>query len=129
MYPKPKRRVLCVTSHLDERELLSTLLAFEGYEAVTVGTAADALRLFYARHFDLFIIDEMLPGSSGAELAGHITSAEPRACVVMCSADTRQSVRWRCLQTGARAFFAKPYDIEALAECLRRLTEVASRKG
>jgi CheY-like chemotaxis protein len=125
MTPSGKHRILCVESHPDESELLSTLFTMEGFEVVTAGTAAEAIGIARAGGFDLYLIDEVLPGCSGAELASWITAADRRAGVVMCSADARQSVRRRCLSAGAQAFLPKPDDNEVLIEAVWRVVGAA----
>jgi CheY-like chemotaxis protein len=64
----PDARVLCVDDDEDSRLMLVTLLRLESIEAKAVGTAAQALSLIEAEHFDLCMLDVRLPDVDGLEL-------------------------------------------------------------
>ncbi|MBN9002163.1 MAG: response regulator, partial [Rhizobiales bacterium] len=61
------------------RDLLSRFLAGEGYRVTTAMSAADARAKLQGLHFDLLILDVMMPGETGFELARFIrtTSTVP----------------------------------------------------
>src|SRR5437016_10677824 len=51
------------------RNLLSRFLLGEGYRVTTAATAADARSKLAGLHFDLLILDVMMPGETGIEFA------------------------------------------------------------
>ncbi|HEY0456532.1 MAG TPA: response regulator [Verrucomicrobiae bacterium] len=73
----------------DQPEVLqSMLMALEGfgYEVHTASNALEALQEFQNRFFHLAIIDQMMPGPKGNELAACLKGYEPDVPVVMISA-------------------------------------------
>ncbi|MCQ9191625.1 response regulator, partial [Escherichia coli] len=54
------------------RDLLSRFLAGEGYRVTTAMSAADARAKLTGLHFDLLILDVMMPGETGFDLARSI---------------------------------------------------------
>src|ERR1700691_1841197 len=76
----------------DERALLGILTHFletKGYEVVSASTPEAAILL--AQHhkgvIDLLISDMMLPGMSGAELAGNIAERQPGMATLFISGE------------------------------------------
>ena len=61
------------------RDLLSRFLLGEGYRVTTADNAAEARAKLDGLHFDLLILDVMMPGETGFDLA-RPRSAPPRRC-------------------------------------------------
>src|SRR5437764_15054349 len=57
------------------RDLLSRFLAGEGYRVTTAMSAKDARAKLLGLHFDLLILDVMMPGETGFELASFIRAS------------------------------------------------------
>src|SRR5947209_17529817 len=57
------------------RNLLSRFLVGEGYRVTTADSAADARAKLEGLNFDLLILDVMMPGENGFELARHLPAA------------------------------------------------------
>src|SRR4029078_12965431 len=55
------------------RDLLSRFLAAEGYRVTTAASAGDARSKLMGLHFDLLILDVMMPGETGFDLARFIS--------------------------------------------------------
>jgi two-component system phosphate regulon response regulator OmpR len=91
------------------RDLLSRFLASEGYRVTTAKSAADARAKLGGLHFDLLILDVMMPGETGFELARSIreTSSVP---IVMLTARHEAESRIEGLQIGADDYVAKPFE-------------------
>ena len=91
------------------RDLLSRFLASEGYRVTTAKSAADARAKLQGLHFDLLILDVMMPGETGFELARSIrtTSSVP---IVMLTARHEAESRIEGLQIGADDYVAKPFE-------------------
>jgi len=77
--------ILCVDDEEIPRMLRKLILQKQGYEVVTVASAKEALEMLAARHFDLVLTDQMMPGMAGTELTKHIKSTMPRMPVVIIS--------------------------------------------
>ncbi|HEX7791611.1 MAG TPA: response regulator, partial [Afipia sp.] len=91
------------------RDLLSRFLGNEGYRVTTAKSAADARAKLTGLHFDLLILDVMMPGETGFDLARSIrvTSAVP---ILMLTARHEAESRIEGLQIGADDYVAKPFE-------------------
>jgi two-component system phosphate regulon response regulator OmpR len=96
------------------RDLLSRFLAAEGYRVTTAETAADARAKLDGLRFDLLILDVMMPGETGFELARAIrkTSAVP---IIMLTARDEKEARIEGLETGADDYISKPFEPRELS--------------
>ena len=66
--------ILLVDDDRRIRDLLSRFLASEGYRVTTAASASDARAKLMGLHFDLLILDVMMPGETGFDLARFIRS-------------------------------------------------------
>lgn len=64
--------VLCVDDSEDILLICRTVLESGGYQVLTASSGAEALRLLKAHPVDAAIIDSVMPGMSGLELAHEI---------------------------------------------------------
>ena len=80
-----KASILCVDDEDIPRTLRALVLRKQGYEVVTVGSGAEALRELASRQFDLVLTDQLMPGMTGTELAKKIKSSTPSLPVVIIS--------------------------------------------
>jgi len=107
------------------RDLLSRFLCSEGYRVTTAESASDARAKLLGLHFDLLILDVMMPGESGFDLARFIrkSSSVP---ILMLTARHEAEARIEGLQIGADDYVAKPFEPRELAlrinNILRRTT-------
>ena len=64
-----------VEDDADTRELVSYVLARAGYEVVVAENYKQAARLAQTTSFDLYLIDNWMPGGSGIELSTSCVSS------------------------------------------------------
>lgn len=112
-------RVLVVDDEPNHLRLLTATLRLEGFLATGVPDAASALRALAEAPYDLALIDVMMPGTSGLELARRMRIAHPTVPVVLMSAYHLSERQLRQSRTGAVGFVPKPYRVEDLARYLR----------
>ena len=105
------------------RDLLSRFLCGEGYRVTTAMSAADARAKLQGLNFDLLILDVMMPGETGFDLARFIrtTSTVP---IVMLTARHEAESRIEGLQIGADDYVAKPFEPR---ELLLRIGNILKR--
>ena len=96
------------------RNLLSRFLTAEGYRVSTADNAAEARARLSGLHFDLLILDVMMPGESGFDLAKSLreTSSVP---ILMLTARDEAAMRIEGLQIGADDYVAKPFEPRELS--------------
>ena len=96
------------------RDLLSRFLASEGYRVSTAASASDARSKLMGLHFDLLILDVMMPGETGFDLARFIRTSSS-VPIVMLTARHEAEARIEGLQIGADDYVAKPFEPRELA--------------
>lgn len=100
-------------------------LRIEGFDVELTPNAEMALDWLHREIFEIAVVDLMLPGINGIQLARLIHEQYPKMRIVLTSAyhlSERQLLRVDC---GAVGFVAKPFDIAALARFLRTKLEGA----
>lgn len=108
MLSKPRPRVLCVDDDEDSRVMLVTLLRLAFIEAKAVGTAAEALSLIQAEHFDLYMLDGWLPEIDGFELCRRMRALDPHIPILFFSGAAYQADKRKGIEAGADDYVIKP---------------------
>lgn len=114
------RRVLCVDDDEDTCAMLSGLLGLIDCRVATAATPAEALGLIAGGRFDLYLLDNWLPGGGGVELCREIRRSDPSTPVVFYSGAELDWEREEALAAGAQVYLVKPGDASALVETVRR---------
>lgn len=127
-----KARILVVDDEAALREGLRTYLELEGYEADTAASAEEAIALDLSR-YDLLLLDIMMDGMSGTELAGAVRRdrATAELPIIFLTAKDSDDDMVDGLRLGADDYIPKPYSIRnvlaRVEAVLRRGKWTASR--
>ena len=105
--------ILIVEDDLRSAELLVELLATGEHEVVHAATGEQGLELLRASHFDLVVLDVMLPGRDGTSICSEIRSFSS-VRVLMLSARGSAQDRIDGLRLGADDYLAKPFHAQEL---------------
>jgi DNA-binding response OmpR family regulator len=112
-------RVLVVDDVASHARITAIGLRIEGFDVEVAPDSAAALRMLGEQAFDLAMVDLMMPGTNGMQLARLVREQHPHTRVVLTSAyhlSERQLLRADC---GAVGFVPKPFDLSDLAQFLR----------
>ena len=96
------------------RDLLSRFLAGEGYRVSTADNAKDARGKLKGLSFDLSILDVMMPGESGFDLAKSIRGDSNVPILMLTARDAAES-RIKGLEMGADDYLSKPFEPRELS--------------
>src|SRR5215468_11210604 len=96
------------------RDLLSRFLLGEGYRVTTAETAADARAKLEGLRFDLLILDVMMPGETGFDLARDLRSISSVPIIMLTARDEKKD-RIEGLTIGADDYVAKPFEPKELS--------------
>ena len=107
------------------RDLLSRFLAGEGYRVTTADNAADARAKLKGLHFDLLVLDVMMPGESGFDFAQSLRAGSNVPILMLTARDAAES-RIKGLERGADDYLSKPFEPRDLS--LRIATRARSRR-
>lgn len=114
-------RILLVEDEEQIRNLLDLNLEMEGFEVVTAKTGKEALDLFKGQHFDLIILDIMLPGMDGIAVCEQMRLRNTEVPIIFLTAKDTAEERVEGLKKGADDYLTKPFDLEELTIRIRNL--------
>jgi two-component system, OmpR family, phosphate regulon response regulator OmpR len=121
--PDHAPHVLVVDDDRRLRELLARFLAQHGYRVTTAASAAEARAKRAGLVFDALILDVMMPGENGFDLARRIR-AESQVPILMLTAQADPSDRVTGLEIGADDYLPKPFETR---ELILRLGNILKR--
>jgi DNA-binding response OmpR family regulator len=124
--PKTKKTILVVDDEKDLVDLITYNLQRNGYNVLCAHEGNDALAIAQKESPDLVILDLMLPGIDGTEIARRL-KADPRTAeipIVMLTAKGEETDVVVGLTLGADDYVTKPFSMKIL---LARLNTVLRR--
>ena len=104
-------------------DMLRRTLIYEGYSVLTAADGKEALAQAQAHHPDLVVLDWMMPGLSGLEVARRLRAAAGMSILMLTARDAIDD-RVAGLDGGADDYLVKPF---APAELLARLRSLLRR--
>jgi CheY-like chemotaxis protein len=104
--------ILIVDDESANRRLLRALLGPEGYVTRTAGSGEEALASIADDPPDLILLDVMMPGLDGRQVARAIKAnpANRNIPIIMVTAQSDREARLTALDAGAEEFLTKPVD-------------------
>ena len=108
------------------REMVGMALTRDGYEMLEAGSALEARKIIASQRPDLVLLDWMLPGQSGFELARQLNNdnAQHPLPIIMLTARDQETDKVAALEAGADDYVAKPFSV---SELLARIKAVLRR--
>ena len=116
-----KKHILCVEDDEETCLLIGGLLALINCEVTTVQSVGEALEKIDGGRFDLYLLDNWLPGGSGVELCRKIRETDGQTPVIFYTGAGYESDRREAIEAGAQAYLVKPSDISLLLKTTREL--------
>lgn len=116
-----KAHILVVDDDPRITDLLRRILAYEGYSVSIAATGNEALTRTLERPPDLIVLDIMLPGLDGLEVAQRLRAAGDTVPILMLTARDAVIDRVKGLETGADDYLVKPFAPEELVARVKAL--------
>lgn len=107
-------RILLVEDEENIRSLVKMNLQMEDYEVVAVENGKKAIKLIDQQHFDLLILDIMLPEVDGLQIAEHVRLTNFDVPIIFLTAKDAPQERVEGLKRGADDYITKPFNLEEL---------------
>src|SRR5215470_6902789 len=120
-------RILYVEDDADTRALVSYVLARASYEVVVAVDPEQAAPPAQIARFDLYLIDNGMPGASGIELCGWLRKFDNDTPILFYSGAAYEEDKRAALAAGAQGYLTKPVDNEELVEEVSRLISKGRR--
>jgi two-component system alkaline phosphatase synthesis response regulator PhoP len=118
----------CILLVEDEENLRKTIqlnLEMEGYQVSTASTGTAGLEKGRSGHFDLIILDVMLPGIDGFDICREIRLKDTEVPILFLTAKGSGEDRVKGLKIGADDYLTKPFHLE---EFLLRVSSLIRRR-
>ena len=109
-----KFSILLVEDEENLHEALKLNLELEGYEVSSSYDGAQALKMISQEHFDLLILDVMLPELDGITVCETIRLNNTELPILILSAKNSSADRVLGLKKGADDYLTKPFNLEEL---------------
>ena len=109
-----KQRLLVIEDEPAIRDGLIDVLVYHGYAVEAVDSGPKGLTLALSGHFDLVLLDIMLPGMDGYTVCDRIRAEDPRQPIIMLTAKTEDEDIVTGLKLGADDYVSKPFSVQQL---------------
>ena len=103
-----RTRILIVDDEPAIRKLLRANLEKNGFDAMSAGDGAEALKLVEREAPDLVVLDIMMPRMDGFETCRRLREWSPIP-IIMLSAKDEEQDKVKCLEIGADDYITKPF--------------------
>ena len=128
--PPATSRILVVDDELSVRESVGYALEQEGFEVTLAADGEEAEGSISSDHFDLLILDIMMPGKSGLDVCRDVRSRSPVPIILLTAKDAEVD-KVVGLEVGADDYVTKPFSVRELigrvrAQLRRRELDLSS---
>ena len=113
------KRILCIEDDNDTCELLGFLLS--EYDFKFAHSPKEIFPLIETERFDLYILDNWLPGVSGVDLCKKIRALYPETPIVFTSGISSKAKIQEAFDAGANKYLVKPYEPDELQKIVKEL--------
>jgi two-component system alkaline phosphatase synthesis response regulator PhoP len=120
------KRILLVEDEDNIRNLIKMNLEMEAYEVLSLDSGKLVMDYFADQHFDLIILDIMLPDTNGLDICEQIRLTNPNIPIIFVSAKDTSEDRILGLKKGADDYLTKPFNLE---ELLLRIEKLIARSN
>ena len=118
-------KVLLVDDEPDFLEAMAARMLVRGLEVTTTTSTIDALGMVEIGHFDVIVMDLMMPEMAGLEALKALKDLKPELQIILLTGYATREIETAALKLGAVDLIEKPADIERLLE---KIKEARSKK-
>ena len=122
-----KLSILLVEDEENLQEALKLNLELENYEVTSAYDGVEALNALEQAHFDLMILDVMLPELDGISVCERVRLEGNEIPILILSAKNSSADRVTGLKKGADDYLTKPFNLEELLLRVSKLVEKSKR--
>jgi CheY-like chemotaxis protein len=117
--------ILLVDDDDSVRDVGKEMLLEYGYCVITASNGREALEIYSAKRetISLVILDLFMPEMGGKECLRALLRMDPKVSVLVASGFTQNGEIGEALDTGAKGFIGKPFDISQLLEEIRKIID------
>jgi DNA-binding NtrC family response regulator len=124
-----KPRVLIVDDEKSIRLALETGLSLDGFSVSSARSGREAISASRSQKFDVVVCDIFMPDGDGLDFVRKLRDQDDHTPVVLITAQGSLELAMQAVTAGASDFIAKPFEVGALAELLRRSINARREAG
>ncbi len=124
-------KILLAEDDKHTSKLMSIILKNNGYDVLPAYDGEQALNLFFNHHFDLIVLDIMMPVIDGYEVARQIRAIDESIPLLITTAKNLPEDKRMGFQVGTDDYMVKPVDTEELlwrVKALLRRAKIANER-
>ncbi len=129
-------KILVVDDEKRIREGCFAILSEQGFQVAVAEEGGAGLRLIDKEHFDVILLDLMMPGISGMDVLARVKEAHPDTAVIVITGYATIEHSIEAMKNGAFDFIPKPFTPDQLRlvvakaiEYTRTLQDIATEKS
>ncbi|MFD2830920.1 response regulator transcription factor [Corticicoccus populi] len=123
------QKILIVEDDEKIARVIQLELEFENYETANAYTGKEALDKYENKHFDLILLDVMIPELNGLEVLRRIRQHDDAVKIIMLTARDAVMDKVSGLDSGANDYVTKPFEIEELLARIRTQLKESIQKN
>ncbi|MGB9775828.1 MAG: ATP-binding protein [Anaerolineae bacterium] len=113
-------RILVVDDELGIREGCRRVLTSQGFEVDVAENGPVGLRKLRESHYDVLLLDIMMPGTSGMEVLRQVRQMDPDLICIVITGYATVELAVQAVREGAHDFIAKPFSADLLLQVVNR---------
>src|SRR5258705_10788978 len=125
--PPSNRRILYIEDDADTRELVSFVLTQANYEVVVAENIDNAVLWARTMLFDLYMIDNWMPGGSGIDLCIRLREFDSSTPILFYSGAAYDRDKRAAFAAGAQGYLTKPAENDKLIKEVSQLISEVRR--
>jgi two-component system phosphate regulon sensor histidine kinase PhoR len=129
-------KILVVDDEKRIRDACYTMLTNEGFEVALAENGFAGLKKIEEEHFDIILLDLMMPGMRGIDLLTHVKGKHPDTLVIVITGYATLEHAIEAMKKGAFDFISKPFSPQDLRivtgkaiEYIRTLADITHEKS
>ena len=112
-------KILIVDDSALSRRTLRRILETANYEVIEADDGMTALEVYFLEKPNVVLLDLVMKGMYGLDVLVKLREMDPKALVVVASADIQSSTRTMVDEAGARGFINKPFVSEQVVAAVK----------
>ena len=131
-----KYKILVIDDEKRIRDVTYRMLTNEGFEVALAETGDIGKKMIDEKHYDIILLDLMMPGISGLDLLPHLKAHHPYTVVIVITGYATLEHSIEAMKKGAFDFISKPFSPQDLRmviakaiKFIRTLQDIADEKS
>jgi twitching motility two-component system response regulator PilH len=116
------RRILVVDDSATEQQAIRNPLVADGFQVVVASNGDEALQQLETEEFDLMVLDVIMPGKNGFQIARMVRNDArwAKLPIVMVTSKDGAADRFWGMKQGATEYITKPFKTAELVDAVRK---------